>query len=256
MRIKQTTPMKLAGASALALGLMVGAGQQANAATVSFQEGVSPTGGYAMDATYIRSGAPDDNQNADPDVELIVGTTAPTSNDALRGLFEFDVSAIPVGDQIDSASLVLTTHATSKGIGGSQTFNLHAYGFDIDEATATWNAPGAGDATPGGTLGALLSSATFDVTQNSLTVTFSDSAAFQTAVSDALAGDGMLRLILVNSDESITGSHKFARLQPDNSATAGARPELIVTHSVPEPGSLALMGLGGLCLLKRRRRDA
>jgi hypothetical protein len=99
----------------------------------------------------------------------------------------------------------------------------------------------------------LLSSATFDVTQNSLTVTFGDSAAFQTAVSNALSGDGMLRLILVNSDESITGSHKFARFQPDNSATPGGRPELIVTHSIPEPTSLALMGLGGLLIALRRR---
>lgn len=251
MRLMQATHMKLAGVSALAMGLMVGAGQPAEAATINFQEGVSPSGTYNMGATYIRQNQADTNQNNDPDVELIAG---PTTNTVIRGLFEFDVSSIPGGDQIDSASLVLTTHATGVGIGGTQTFNLHAYGFDVDETAATWNTPDSGGSdVAGGTLGALLSSATFDVTQNSLTVTFGDSAAFQTAVSNALSGDGMLRLILVNSDESITGSHKFARFQPDNSATPGGRPELIVTHSIPEPTSLALMGLGGLLIAVRRR---
>ena len=37
-----------------------------------------------MDATYIRSANPDDNNNADPDLELIVG---PTELDVMRGQY-------------------------------------------------------------------------------------------------------------------------------------------------------------------------
>jgi len=47
-----------------------------------------------------------------------------------------------------------------------------------------------GDPTDGGTLGTLLSSATFDVTQTGLTVTFTNSAAFRSAVTSALAAVG------------------------------------------------------------------
>ncbi len=65
----------------------------------TFQEGVSPTVGYAQDATYIRSGSGDGNFDDDTDLELIVGTT--TSDDVgLRSLLEFDISEIPASSQV------------------------------------------------------------------------------------------------------------------------------------------------------------
>jgi len=211
----------------------------------------------ASGAVYIRSGHnnpayPDTNWNDDPDNEVIVG---PTAGDVLRGLFEFDVSDIPASDQIDSVSLVLTTHSSSPGIGGDNTFNAYAYRFDFDEATATWNAPGAGDTTPGGTFGTLLSSVTFDTTDLALAVTFGDTPEFRAAVADALAGDGFLRLILANNDETI-GAHNFARFADGTPFTSENRlPELLVIHT-PEPATMSLLALGGLGLLRRRRHES
>jgi len=90
------------------------------------------------------------------------------------------------------------------GIGGDNTFNAYEYGIDLDETTATWN-------NSDGTLGTLLSSVTFDTTTTGLEVTFGDTLAFRTALEDALADDGFLRLLLANADETV-GVHNFADL--------------------------------------------
>jgi len=197
----------------------------ARSGTNRFQEGVSPTAAYTHDAVYIRSGDPSTNLNADVDQELIVGYT--TSGEELKTLLEFDVRAIPTSYGINAVSLVLCTEAGTTGQGGDITLNAHGYGFDIDESSATWTAPGSGDSTAGGTLGPLLTSATFDATAEGLDVTFDDTVAFRTAVSDAVAGDGFLRLILARADASGSG-HRFARFDDETVTPAGNRPELIV----------------------------
>ncbi|NQT86372.1 DNRLRE domain-containing protein, partial [bacterium] len=210
--------------------------------STSFQEGVSPTVAYTQDAVYIRQSQATTNQNSDPDRELILGFTG-GAGDEMRGLLEFDVSAIPASDQIDSVSLILRTETPSTGQGGDITLNVYDYGFDIDEATATWNAPGAGDGVAGGTLGTLLASATFAATAGGIDVTFTDSL-FNAALSDALEGDGFLRLLLARSDNSGSGN-RFARFDDETVTTGGFRPELLVAHSapllIPEPATLSLL---------------
>lgn len=184
--------------------------------TTSFQEGVSPTEAYTHDAVYIRSGDADANFNGDADREVIAG---PATGDALRSLIEFDVRAIPPSRQILSVSLVLTTLNGTPGInnvggaGAPTTFNLYVYGFDIDETTATWNTPAAGDGMAGGALGTLLSSAAFDVEVTGQTVTFGDTPSFRAAVSDALAGDGFLRAVLRGDDETVTPARNRPELR-------------------------------------------
>ena len=94
MKPLTTRLFALTAAAAIAL---TATSRQASATTTNFQEGVAPTGAYTHDATFIRSTEPDANQNGDPDLELIVGTTA--TGDVIRTLLEFDVSAIPAADQ-------------------------------------------------------------------------------------------------------------------------------------------------------------
>ena len=149
--------------------------------------------------------------------------------------------------------MVLRTESPQGGLGGSITINVYQYDYDFDETTSTWNSPGSGDSTAGGTPGTLLTSATFDSTVQNVDVTFGDTAAFRTAVSNALTGDGFLRLIMARSDGSGSG-HRFARFDDETVATAGNRPELLVTHSIPEPATMVLLSAGLLGLSVRRKR--
>ena len=133
----------------------------------------------------------------------------------------------------------MKTHATEDGSGGNNTFNVYAYGLDIAETTATWNAPDAGDTdVNGGTLGTLLTSATFDSTMKGLDITFGDTDAFRTAVSDAIAGGGFLRLIIANNDE-VTDDN-LVRFIHDEFGTKLDRPELLVIHTAPAAGTVFL----------------
>lgn len=115
----------------------------------------------SADATYIRFRPVDVDRNFNDNGQIIVGST---TEDVLRGLIEFDLSEIPSSDQITSASLFMTTLSWYVGINDVgdtndlTAFNVYAYGFDIDETTATWNAPDANtNDVPGGTSGTLLS---------------------------------------------------------------------------------------------------
>lgn len=236
----------------LSLALVAG---PAGAATISFQEGVAPTGAYAAPSTYIRTTQADSNQDNDGDDENIVGFNGA---EELRGLYAFDLSAIAAASSgnpftIDAVRLVQRTR-NSAGSGTSFTSTVHAYGFAFNEGTSTWNDPDGdggdltGDPVDGGTLGTALSiTDTYDPTTNlNADVTFPDTPAFRAAVLSAATAGEPLRLIA-------TGSGGFTRFLDETVGTAGNRPELIVDYTVvPEPASAAAAGLALLGLLARR----
>jgi len=197
----------------------------------------------SVDATYIRSG--DGNGNFNDNSQIIVG---PTTGDIIRGLIEFDVSSIPSSDKITSASFFLTTLSSSTGIndvgapGDYTTFNVYSYAFDINESTATWNSPDANASdVAGGTSGALLSSASLDVEKKGLRASFNNTAAFRSAVEDALDGDGILRMIIRGADETV-GVHNFARFYDETTTSTEYPPQLIIIHeTVPLKGTVILI---------------
>ena len=215
--------------------------------TNAFQEGVSPTSTYAHDAVMIRSrtdnNADDTNQNNAG--QIIIGLAA-SGNEIIRGLMEFDLSTIPDGSVISSVHLEMTTLSILAGIndvgepGDHTTFNVYAHAYDIDETTATWNNPGGG-APPGGMLGTLLTATGFDVEQTGQSVLFDNTTAFSTAVSEALAGDGVLRLIIANNDESNLGTHDFVRFCDDSSIPTETRPKLTITYSPAPSAGIRIM---------------
>jgi len=188
----------------------------------------------SFDATYIRSSLPNNNFNASG--QLIVGPTEGITADVLRGLIEIDISALPKYSRIVSVTLNMTTYSALAGVnnvgsaGALTAFNLYAYGYDINEKTATWNAPdaGAGD-VPGGSSGTLLSSTSFNVEVTSQPVVFGNSVALRDAVTAAREDDGFLRLILRTADETV-GKHNFARFADDETATLAHRPQLLITY--------------------------
>jgi len=219
-----------------------------SATTKGFQEGVSPTAAYTHDAVMIRSrvdtNADDTNQNGAGAV--IIGLAA-SGNEILRGLFEFDIRAIPEASVIGSVSMTLTTLTSLQGVndvgapGVHSVFNVYTHAFDIDETTATWNVPGSG-APAGGTPGTLLSSVGFNVEVTGQRVTFGNTPAFRTAVAETLADDGVLRLIITNNDESNLGTHDFARFSDDQSSVPDSRPKLLVAYSeTPSAGTRILL---------------
>jgi len=252
---------QIAAVIACAMGLFLAATSLSQADTTSFQEGVAPTGVYAQDAVYIRDSQP--TTNNDGSDQVLIGTTS--NPHILRGLFEFDISDVSASDQIDSVSLDLTTHSSAGLDGGGETgnptFNVYAYGFDIVETVSTWNDPdgdgvdGTPDATNGGTLGTLLSSVSFDPTQTGLGVTFVDTAAFRTAVANALAADGILRLIIAKNDESTT-DHEFTRIAAESFATSASRPELVITHTAPAPTGSVTWAAPGVSNIAATTADA
>jgi len=199
----------------------------------TFQEGVAPDASYTHHATFIHAGSTTGNYNDDADFLVGVGASA-----AIRGLLEFDVSSIPSAHVIDTTSLTFTTKAG--GAGGENTFNLYAYAYDFDETTASWSAPGSGDSTAGGTLGSPLASATFDIdaTGANQKITFGDGAAFRAAVSAALAGDGFLRMILVNADESEVNNIAYFWKDEAAGSEVFNSPKLEVISHMPPQGTL------------------
>ena len=232
--------------------------------SLSFQEGVSPTPAYVADNTWLRSGTNANTpQDDDSDDETIVGF----SGTEMRPMFEFDLTEIETAAAgnpftIDSVQLVVTSRGDNLGT-TPLNLDLHEYEFPFVESLATWNNPdgvAGGDTTPGGTLGAILQS--LGVADPSAigmgdTVTLADSAAFRTAVENALtAGDNTLRLLLRGDATSGT---KFIRFYDETFGTRGFRPGLVVDFTVadviPEPATLSLLGLGALLALRRRRRS-
>jgi len=229
------------------------------------QNGTTVSTSYVDPAVSLRSGY--SNQNSDG--RLLVGQNG--GNGSNNSVISFDLSAIKTAAagqtiQINSVSLTLTVQGLGTGTVLS-TYKLDllgdgssAYGFN--ETTATWAAPG-GSNVAGGTLGTNLSNLSFNA--GSQTVgqldTWASTSAFTTAVSNALSGDGTLRLILTSTNVGVNSNVDLARFWANDAGTytptTAEHPYLSVDYtliSVPEPSSFVLVAVSGLALLALRRK--
>ena len=193
--------------------------------------------------TYIRSNQATTNFGSDAFM------VANDNNSFVRmAVFSFDLSSVAVGS-LTSAKLELDDVIGN----ASQTYEI--WGLldaheTFNESTLTWNSAGFVDGTDNTTVdaskaygGALLG--TFSNSQNTVNTAF-----------DVTSGN-FLDFLNASGDNDVT----FVIVDPNNGtggsgwATKEATGDLVPTLTVvPEPGSLALLGLGGL-LIARRRRD-
>jgi hypothetical protein len=155
------------------------------------------------------------------------------------GYFMFDISAIPGGQVVTSATLVTKSHKNETTGGNSYLYSVA--GDSWDEQTITYNnAPSAGSllstyyvsgTTEGGGAG-VPELHSHDVTSY---------------VSASYAGDDDLISFAVTG-----AAGTFIRTKEDSLQRDIPSVELTVVYDVPEPMTIALLGLGGLFLRRRK----
>jgi hypothetical protein len=247
-----------------AIALCFGANSSLYGVTISFQEDVSPTGGYQQIQNTIRNngsislGTGGSNQ---------IGKASTTTGDFFRSLAGFDISAIPAGSTIDSVTLTLfprNNGTAANTVDALFEIEVHQLIGSITEAGSTWaNRENTGPVawtTPGGDFSAtVLSSLSANprtLVTNASSYTFSSTSDFVTAAQGALDGSGTLYMILlapVMEAGSVVNRFDFAS---DDTAGIGA-PMLTVNYTVPEPNTISLlagMGVAGIALQVLRRR--
>jgi hypothetical protein len=242
---------------------MSGAFAQGGATIIQYQQGVSPNGSYQHLGSEIRESTPTGNGGGG-------GLIRSGGDNKLRTVFDFDLTGITSDMIVTSISLQM--HEDSVGTAGGTPVPVEVHqltnttrmiegngdflGSFTDPFGVTWNRiqnNGTSDipwATPGGDFSAaILSSAT--VTNNTPQFyTFGSSAAFIAAAQSAVANNKPLQLILyAPTTENFFGN--FVRWDSDDAGNASFRPLLQIAY-VPEPSIVALLGLSGLLLLKRR----
>ncbi len=200
---------------------------------------------------FVNSVSPTTNYGSDTAI-TITGTSSATPPEHINAaLFRFDTSAIPSGATIDSVEFRFYVTAAS-GNGFFEFFQLIQ---DWNEAEVTWNEASTGNAwgTVGGSWGgSQLGNNDVLNTEAGGFQTYTSNAALVAEVQDWLDNPSTNYGIHLRRRFGNTG--QFVTLP---SSEAGSnQPELVVNYTytpVPEPGTLALAGLGGLMLLRRRR---
>ena len=137
-----------------------------------------------------------------------------------RGIFQFDLTGIPQGSTINSATFSIYATGTDEGESGNRTYEVHYVTQSWDESTVTWsNQP------------------TFDATvEDSVVVTanttgFKTFSSMATVVQEWLDGDQTNYGIVVKvNNETLAPSMNYAT---SDNATAANRPKLVVNYTPP-----------------------
>ncbi|MCC7350053.1 MAG: DNRLRE domain-containing protein [Phycisphaerales bacterium] len=249
-------------AACLAIAPLAGA-----AVTYTFQDG--DVNGYngTQDLTVYYINDVENNINAGADISIYVGYSS-------RALLRFDNLGSLTGQTVQSATLTLYTSANSYGTHEGDATSHPASIYAFENENVGWqqgvghysNVASSGEATgaylsynttPWPNTAALtgfntsdvlapLDTQTFPYLTDGVAITFTLPAPLVQQWVDGGANPGLI----VDSSEYYNG----IQFQSSEFATASGRPLLTVTTAVPEPASMAVLGLVGLGLMGRRSR--
>jgi hypothetical protein len=194
----------------------------------------------------------------EPNGFLSVFTTT-GNNNLQRTLIQFDLSSIPAGSTINSATLTLNADTRFGGNAANQPMDLYRVTRPWTEAEVTWSLASTGMpwTTPGGdyvgTTG--VKDAAPYATNNAnpaddTPVAWNVTALAQEWVSGANANNG----VEILSFDGNTLTFDSSELAVEEGGATPVVPTLTVDFTVPEPAGLSLLCLSGLALAGRRRR--
>jgi hypothetical protein len=257
----------------------------ASAASIEFQEENLPDASYQAIAVDIRSRTTPTSEAERNRALAANGTSAVTAfwmgrigtDDVVRGLLGYDISAIPAASTIDSVSLTLYPRGNDANSQNQDyTISVHQLEGTIIEGTGgsaetgtgpSWNDRDiTGDNTPwtsgpGGDFSATVLSSVVDNPTTLIAgqgVSFPSSSDFVAAAQDALDGAGTLYLMVKSSSEDTSASERaFFNFASDDWADVAMHPKLSIDYTpIPEPSGLILAALvtAGLASASRRRR--
>ena len=190
--------------------------------------GVLPTANLTSDEdSYIKLKDPDDNFGSD--VEMFVDRE---TTDLHRALVQFDLSSIPAGATITSATLTIE----AIGVGGDMSVGAYQLLESWSESTVTWNERSTG--VNWSTAGSNFNSTAEDL----LDVTSDDDGPHDfdltSLVQDWVDGSASNYGVMVGSPDG--GGNRQIEYMTRENTTA---PVLVVTYTVPEP-EIDVSGLG------------
>jgi hypothetical protein len=240
-----------------------GAFAQSGATTIQYRQGVFPNGSYSHLGSELRQTSPNNNWGGS---DLI--RSGNSSGNFLRTVLGFDLTGITSDMVITSVSLQMHVNSQA-GLGAVVEAHRLTNSISMIEGTGndavhptgvTWNRiqnNGSSDilwANAGGDFDSTVLSSVSATSGDGVFYTFASSPAFVAAAQDALVSDGgLLEFILYSPNAEAVFAENFVRWDSDDASESTFRPLLSVSY-VPEPTAAALAGLGGLWLLRVRRR--
>ncbi len=237
-----------------AVGTMVLLADATQAATITIGGGTPNASPDNTVTTWARSDQPAKNES---DGIIFPGQLG--NGHTLRGFIAFDLSAIPVGQVITSVTVVLygdkvdTSSANDAGTLNLLDASVQPFTNDLTwetyDGTNAWTAVG-GDFT--GTLSSIVGIRSTDTVTDSAH-TFASTTALIAAVQAAYDSSTDVRFGLdfdVNS--AARNLVRFRGAQGNSDGTIA--PSITIDYvPIPEPASVILLTMGGLCLIKGRR---
>jgi hypothetical protein len=239
-----------------------------SAATITFQQGVAPTAGYAHLSQDFRGSGTTNNG-----AQTLVGYQTSGVLE-IRTVMGFDLSAIPAGSTINSITLLLVSDGGQSGtIANLGSINLHevipngvaANNMIEGQISRTiWKTGSNWDNVLGDFTATPMSTATLNNTDADTvldageTATFNSTTAFVAAAQSAFdAGLPIEFILIAPTAEANTGASNLVRFRSDDfTTTLTDRPLLTIDYTIPEPSSAALgiLAAGSALFIRRRNR--